>query len=114
MGKRAPFFLAAAVVLVLVGGSIGVYAYDSSRQDLIAKGVRVAGIDVGGMRRDAAIRLLQTRLADRINRPIVVRAEHRRFRLSAARAQVTADIGGMVAQAVQASRSGNIVARTWR
>src|SRR5438552_1770395 len=114
MGKRLPFVLAVVLVLLLVGGSIAVYAYDHGREDTIAKGVTVAGIDVGGMKRDAAKRLLQERLASRVNRPIVVRANHRRFRMSAARAQVTTDVGGMVAEAIQDSRRGSIVSRTWR
>jgi lipoprotein-anchoring transpeptidase ErfK/SrfK len=114
MGKRMPLVLAALVVLLLVGGAAAIYAYDSSRDDLIAKGVRVAGVDVGGMRRDAATRLLQQRLVSRIERPIVVRAGGRRFRMSALTAQVTTDVGGMVADAVRASRAGNIFSRTWR
>ena len=33
----------------LVGGAVAVYAYDSSNDDRIAKGVTVAGVDVGGL-----------------------------------------------------------------
>ena len=43
------FILVAVLLLVLVGGAVAAYAYDSSRDDLIAKGVTVAGVDVGGM-----------------------------------------------------------------
>src|SRR5437764_1542716 len=114
MGKRAPVVIAAVVVFVLVGAAIALAVYDSGREDLLAKGVRVAGIDVGGLRRDAATRLLQERLAARIERPITVRAEHHRFRLTPQRAQVRTDVGGMVAQAVADSRRGSIIARTWR
>ncbi len=114
MRKHAPLVLAAAAVVVLLGGAVAVYAYDSGRDDLIAKGVRVAGIDVGGMRRDAATALLQQRLAERLNRPVVVRAARHRFRLPAERAHVSADVPGMVAQALRASRDGNVVSRSWR
>jgi len=114
MGKRAPIIIAAFVVLLLVAGSVAVYLYDSGREDLIAKGVTVAGLDVGNMRRDQATRLLQERLAARIARPIVVRANHRRFRMSAAQAKVSTDVGGMVAEALAASRHGSILTRTWR
>jgi hypothetical protein len=114
MGKRLPLFTAAALVLVVLGGAVAVWAYDRGREDLIAKGVRIAGVDVGGLRRDAATRLVQQRLDERIQRPIVVRADHRRFRMSAARAQVTTDVGGMVAEAIKESRQGNIITRTWR
>src|SRR3954469_18610736 len=114
MGKRAPFIIAALGVFLLVGGAIALYAYDQGRKDQIAKGVTVAGIDVGGMTRDQATQAVQQQLAGRLERPIVVRADHRRFRLTARRAQVTTDVGGMVAEAVTASRQGNLIQRSWR
>jgi lipoprotein-anchoring transpeptidase ErfK/SrfK len=114
MGKRAPFIIAAFVVLLLIGGSIAVYAYDAGRDDLIAKGVTVAGIDVGNMRRADATRLVQERLADPLNRSIFVRAGGKRFRLTARRAELTTDVGGMVAEAVRVSQQGNLVQRSWR
>src|SRR5918999_314186 len=40
------FILVAVLLLVLIGGSVAAFAYDSSREDLIAKGVKA---DVGGM-----------------------------------------------------------------
>src|SRR3954454_191141 len=114
MAKRAPLILAAAAVLLLVGGALALFSYDSGRDDLIAKGVRIANIDVGGKRRAEATDLLQRRLADRLNRPVVITAGGHRFRLSAERAGVTTDIGGMVSQAVAASREGNVFQRSWR
>lgn len=114
MGKRAPFFLAAALVLLLVGGSIALYSYDAGRDDLIAPGVTVAGVDVGEMRRAEAVRIVQQRLADPLDRPIVIRAGGKTFRLKPERSQVRADVGGMVAQAVAASRRGNLIQRSWR
>ena len=114
MGKRAPFILAAVFVLLLVGGSIALYAYDAGRDDQIAEGVTIAGIDAGGMTRDQATALLQQRLADKLNRPVSIKAGGRRFRLTAERAQVTTDVGGMVAQAVAVSREGNLIERSWR
>jgi lipoprotein-anchoring transpeptidase ErfK/SrfK len=114
MGKRAPLILSALLVLLLVGGSLALYSYDSGRDDLIAKGVSVAGIDVGGMRRAEATQLVQKRLADPLDRPIAVKAAGHTFRLSPKRAGVTTDVGGMVAEAVSASREGNLLQRSWR
>src|SRR3954452_1870250 len=114
MGKRAPLILTALVVLLLVGGALALYSYDSGRDDMIAKGVPVAGIDVGGMRRAEATQLVQQRLADPLNRPIAVKAGGHTFHLSPHRAGVTTDVGGMVAQAVTASREGNLIQRSWR
>ena len=47
--RQKSFILVAVLLLVLAGGAVAAYAYDSSREDLIAEGVTVAGIDVGGM-----------------------------------------------------------------
>lgn len=114
MGKRAPFILVALFVVLLVGGSGALYAYDSGRDDVIAEGVRVAGYDVGGMRRAEATRLLQQRLGEKLNRPFIVTAAGHRFRLTPERAALTANVGGMVARAVADSRRGNILSRSWR
>ena len=114
MGKRAPFIIAAVVVLLLVGGSLALYSYDSGRDNQIAKGVTVAGIDVGGMSRDEATRVIQQRLADPLHRTLAVKAGGHTFHLSPERSGVTTDVGGMVAQAVSASREGNMLQRSWR
>src|SRR5689334_703060 len=114
MGKRAPLILSAAFVLLLLGGALWLYSYDQGRKDTIAKGVTIAGFDVGGMKRSEATALLQRRLADKLERPVVVVAHHHRFRLSTQRSQVRTDVGGMVAEAVDASRQGNLVQRSWR
>jgi lipoprotein-anchoring transpeptidase ErfK/SrfK len=114
MGKRLPFVLSAVVVLLLLGGSIALYSYDSGRDDLIGKGVTVAGVDVSGMRRAEATTLLQRRLADPLDKAIVIRAGGKTFRLTPERSGVRADVGGMVAEAVRASREGNLIQRSWR
>jgi hypothetical protein len=114
MGKRAPLVLSALLVLLLIGGALALYSYDSGRDDMIAKGVSVAGIDVGGMRRAEATTMLQRRLADPLDRPIVVKASGHRFRLTPQRAHVRMDVSGMVAEAVSASRQGNLIQRSWR
>ena len=46
--RHKSFILVAVLLLVLVGGAVAAYAYDSSRDDVIAEGVTVAGVDVGG------------------------------------------------------------------
>jgi lipoprotein-anchoring transpeptidase ErfK/SrfK len=114
MGKRAPFIFAGVLIVILVGGAFALYRYDAGRDDLIAKGVSVAGIDVSGMHRAEATQVVQKRLADPLDRPIAVRAAGHRFHLSPQRSAVTTDVGGMVEQAVAASRQGNLLQRSWR
>ena len=108
------FILVAVLLLVLVGGAVAAYAYDSSRDDLIAKGVTVAGVDVGGVRTSEATRVIQRELQKPLEQPVTVKRGTTRFRLSAKDAGVRADVGGMVDEALQASRGGTIVTRVAR
>ena len=108
------FILVAVVVAVLIAGAVGAYAYDSSRDDLITEGVTVAGVDVGGMRVPDARRVVRTRVAARLERPLAVTFGRRRFRLSATGAKLRVDVDGTVDDALHASRSGNILTRVAR
>jgi lipoprotein-anchoring transpeptidase ErfK/SrfK len=108
------FILLAVLLLVLAGGAAAVYAYDSSRDDLIAKGVKVAGVDVGGMRVDEARQAVATRLEEPLEQPIAVARAGKRFTLSAEDAGVQADVAGMVDAALAQSREGSIVERVTR
>lgn len=113
MRQRTFIALAAAIALLLFG-SVGVYAYDASRDDLIAEGVTVGGIDVGGMRAGKARATLERQLAEPARRALTVRVAGRRFTLSAERARIATDVEGMVQEALAMSRDGNLVARTFR
>jgi lipoprotein-anchoring transpeptidase ErfK/SrfK len=104
----------AAVVAVLLVGAVGVHAYDASRADRIAEGVRVAGIDVGGLERQAARERLRARLAALLSAPVVVRAAGRRFTLTVKRTRLRADIDAMVEEAIAAGRDGNALTRAVR
>ena len=112
--RQRSFIVVAVLVFLLIAGAVGAYAYDSSRKDLIAKGVSIAGHDVGGMRAAEARGLVRHELAASLNRPVVVTRAKQRFTLSARQAGVRADVGGMVDEAVAASRDGNVISRTAR
>ena len=108
------FILVAVLLLVLIGGAVAAYAYDSSREDVIAEGVTVAGVDVGGMDVDEARAVVERRLREPLEQPIAVERGKRRFTLSAEDAGVQADVPGMVDAALQSSRSGSIISRVAR
>jgi lipoprotein-anchoring transpeptidase ErfK/SrfK len=108
------FILLAVLLLALVGGAVAAYAYDSSRDDMIAEGVTVAGVDVGGMKADEARRAVARRLEAPLREPISVARAGRRFTLPAEDAGVRADIAGMVDDALEESRDGNILTRVTR
>ena len=112
--RNKTFIFLAVLLLVLVGGAVAAFAYDSSREDLIAEGVTVAGVDVGGMRVDAARQVVRRELQEPLEQPIAVVFRTRRFNLSAEDAGVKADVGGMVDEALARSREGGIVSRVAR
>jgi lipoprotein-anchoring transpeptidase ErfK/SrfK len=112
--RSRSFFIVAAVLVLLLAAAGGVYAYDSGRQQLIARGITVGGVDVGGLRAPAARQRLRAAVLVPLNRPVVATYHGRHFTLTPAQARVGVDIEASVAQAVQRSRSGNILARTER
>ena len=94
--------------------AVAAYAYDSSRDDRIAEGVTVAGVDVGGMRADAAAsKLPRERSGPASSARCACAVAGRRFKLTAERAHLVADIDGMVDEAVDRSRDGVLPVRVW-
>jgi lipoprotein-anchoring transpeptidase ErfK/SrfK len=112
--RHRSFILLAAGLMLLIFGAVGVYAVDAAQEDRIAEGVTVAGIDVGGMDRTAARRAVARQVEEPLRRPVVVSYGGRRFRLTAEQARVEADVDGMVDEAVEASRDGNMITRVAR
>jgi lipoprotein-anchoring transpeptidase ErfK/SrfK len=110
---RLPMLIAmiAAAVVVLAGG---MYLYDHSRRDVIANGVKIDGVSVGGLHAAAARAKVQRELLARLGEPVTVRAGSQRWTLVPREARLTIDTTNMVAQALSASREGSIVTRTVR
>jgi lipoprotein-anchoring transpeptidase ErfK/SrfK len=112
--RQRSFIVVAIAVFALVVGAVGVYAYDQTRDDVIAKGVTAGGVDLSGLHPAAARDTLRRELAAPLQKPIVVRFHGHRYRLSARKAKVSVDVDRMVAAALERSREGNIVSRTTR
>lgn len=106
--------IAAVVGLLLLVGAGGVYAYDRAQADKIGDGVRVGGVDVSGLTPEQARAKLRAAVVEPLSRPVTIRGKGERFRLTAERAQVAVDIDGSVEAALERTRSGNMLARTWR
>jgi lipoprotein-anchoring transpeptidase ErfK/SrfK len=106
--------LLTVLLVALVGGAVAAYAYDSSRDDLIAEGVTIAGVHVGGMRTDEARSVVTRQLKPALEQPIRVTYRRKRFNLSAEDAGVRANVTAMVDEALAQSREGNIVSRVAR
>ncbi len=108
------FILISAFIVVLVVGAGGIYAYDSSRDDAIADGVRVNGVALGGLSEAQARAKLERSVLPSLDRPVVVTRRDESYRLSPRRARVTVNFDAAVKEAMGQSREGNMFSRTWR
>jgi len=102
------------VSAVLGGGAVSAWAYDHGKRDTIAHGIRVGGIDVGGMSAAQAHAALRAQLLQRLRRPVAVTYEGRRVVLSARRAGVAINIEQAVDDALARSRHGSFISRVAR
>jgi hypothetical protein len=112
--RSRSFFIVATLVVLLVAAAGGIYAYDSARENKITKGITVGGVPVGGMKEAAARAKLRRAVLEPLNRPVVAHYGGQAYKLTPAQAKVGVDIDGSISQAIQRSRSGNILARTSR
>jgi lipoprotein-anchoring transpeptidase ErfK/SrfK len=114
MSRRRVAIVATSVAVPLLVAAGAVYAYDAGHSDRIAPGMRIGGVEVGGMSADAARAKLRRDLVTPLERPVVVTAGSRTFRLTAREAQVKVNTGELVDRAVASSRQGSFVSRAWR
>jgi hypothetical protein len=111
---RRSLALIAILVVALLAGAGGVYAYDQGKDGQIAEGIKVNGVDVGGLSASQARTKLRAALLDPLNRPVTARFEGKRYKLTPQQAQIGVDIDGSVQRALTRSREGDIISRTWR
>jgi lipoprotein-anchoring transpeptidase ErfK/SrfK len=112
---RSRTFVAVALVLVLLLGAAGVLMeYAASANDTIAHGVKVGGVDVGGMSAAKARAHLQQAYVARLGQPVVASYHHHVFMLSPKDSGVAVDIDGAVQQALQLGRDQGFFTRAWR
>ena len=88
--------LAAFVAFLGIGVVAAAYFYDDSKKNLIAEGVRVNGVPIGGMTRVEAEKKLSATLLAPLDRPVKVSYKDRTFTLSQKAAAIGIDIRGSV------------------
>jgi lipoprotein-anchoring transpeptidase ErfK/SrfK len=106
--------LLAFVAVLGIGGVAAAYVYDNSKKNLIAEGVKVNGVPIGGMTRAQAEKKLSATLLAPLDRPVKVAYKHRTFTLSQKAAAVGIDIRGSVDKALKRSQEGDVFSRSWR
>jgi lipoprotein-anchoring transpeptidase ErfK/SrfK len=112
--RQKSFIVLAVSIFAMLAGAIGVYAYDASRDDLIADGITVGGVHVGGMRAAEARVAIEEQLAEPLREPLVVRHKKQRFTLTAGDAHLRVNAERMIDEALEESREGNVISRTIR
>jgi lipoprotein-anchoring transpeptidase ErfK/SrfK len=108
------FIIVGLTLVLLIGGAGALYAYDSSGQDKIAKGITVGGIDIGGLTSAAAREKLQAGYLQAIERPIVIHHDKSTWKLGAREAHIQTNVDAIIADAKARSAEGNIFARSLR
>ena len=108
--------LIALVTLVTMGLllAVGVWAYDDAQKDQIAPGIKVGGVDIGGRDADSARKLIEEKVVAPLKQPVVVSYQGTDYTLSPKRLHEKADVNGMVQEAIDRSRQGNILDRVSR
>ena len=106
----AGILLAIAAVALTAGGAYA-YFWEQGRMDVIASGVTIAGVDVGGLHAAEAATLLEQRVVAPLRTPLHVAAGGHSF---VVRPRVDVDVGSMVSLALGASRNGGLAHRFLR
>ena len=108
--------LIALVALVTMGLllAVGVWAYDDAQKDQIAPGISVGGVDVGGRDADSARKVIEQKVVAPLKQPVVVSYDGKDYTLSPKALHEHADVDGMVQEAIDRSRQGNIFDRVSR
>jgi hypothetical protein len=90
------------------------YFWDRSQSDVIARGVTIGGVAVGGLQAGEARTLLETRFAARLRQPVELVRGNRTFTVRPTSTGLKLDVGRMVDEAVAASRAGGLYGRIRR
>lgn len=112
--RRRWIILVVAVVALVGALAGGAFAYEQSREDVIADGITIGGIDVGGLDATAARQKVSSGLDAQLRRPVVVQSLRSRLTFDRDAFGVRADVDGAIREALARSTRGSFVTRAWR
>ena len=112
--RRAPLLVILALGALVLAVAGGLLLYDRSQREVLAEGVRIGGIDVGGLDRERAVRRLDRRLVAQLREPIRIDHGTKMWLLGPREARLSANVVASVDQALDHSRSDNLLVRSWR
>jgi lipoprotein-anchoring transpeptidase ErfK/SrfK len=111
---RKALVISLLAIAVLAGSAAAaLHRYDTSRSDLIAEGITVAGVDVGGLPVAEARAKLRREVAH-LQEPLTIAYGKRDFVLDPGLVDVTTNVDELLQRAVAESREGNFLTRSLR
>jgi len=106
--------LLALAGIAVSGAGASAYFWDRSQADVIARGVTIGGVDVGGLQASQARALLEARFAARLRQPVQLVRDGRTFTIRPTTTGLKLDVTRMVDDAIAASRAGGLYQRVRR
>lgn len=109
-------FLTGAVVFALAFSAIftGLLIQDIASAGRISKGIKIAGIDIGGLTREEARRLMRKKLTANLEKPLILTIDSRQFKITAREIRLSINEEKMVESAYWAGRNRSIFERMLR
>jgi lipoprotein-anchoring transpeptidase ErfK/SrfK len=104
--------VAAITMLLLL--AVAVWAYDDSQKDQIASGISIGGVDIGGRDADSARKIIKREVVAPLQQPVLISYDGKDYTLSPKELRTSADVDGMVQEAIDRSREGGIFDRVTR
>jgi lipoprotein-anchoring transpeptidase ErfK/SrfK len=101
------------LAVVTAGTTFAAYRYDASTSDRILPGVSVGGVDVGGMKRDEAVRTLRELAERTLYGELVVEAAGHSWNVTPASLGMTANVEGAVARALAVADDLSLTSRVY-
>lgn len=112
---RKALVISLLAVAVLAGsGAAALNRYDASRSELIAEGVTLGGVDVGGMNVEEAKAVLDEEIGRRLQEPVTLTYQDRDFIVDPALARVRTNVDELLRTALVESREGSFLTRSFR
>jgi len=114
--RRVPVFIGSVILvlgLLAVGSAYGAFRYDRSNSGRILPGVKVAGVDVGGMSRDDAIAAASAEANLWLSQRLEVASAGHTWRVTPAELGVTANVSASVDDAFAVAGSYSWLSRAF-
>ena len=113
-GVVAVVATAASLTLLVAGGAaFGAYRYESARTAEILPGVRIAGVDVGGMTRREAARAVRAVVDEELAEPLAITVGDHKVRVSPGELGRRAAVGAAVQEALELNATLSTFDRFW-